>query len=79
MGHTISDNTKITLDHFDLGPIIATDAVEPLLVTPLVVDSVQPARNTAGQRKGNLRAKAGRQMEGVLHRVTAATTQIERP
>ena len=68
-----------SLFHFRLRPVIATHIRQPALVLGLVIHPIQAAGNAPRQRHSNLRAKAGSQVQGILHRITPAAAQIKRP
>ena len=66
------------LDHFRLGAVIAAHVGQPALIEALVVRAVVAARHAAQQRHADLRAKACRQVQRILHRVAPAAAEVER-
>ena len=81
-GHTwrraIGFDAQDALLHLGLSHVVAADVGQPALVQGQVIGAVRTAGNAPRQGHGNLRAKPGRQMEGVLHRITAAPAEIQR-
>ncbi len=70
--------TQHALYDFAFGLVVAADIGQPTLVKGRIIDALQRSGNTTGQGHGDLRAKAGGQVQGILHRITAAAAQIER-
>ena len=65
------------LDNLSLGAVVAADLVEPEAVVGRRVDPVEAAGDVAQQGQGELRAEAGRKVDGVLYRVAPAAAQVE--
>ena len=75
---TLCLNPQDALLNFEFRAVVAADAVEPLLIARLVVDTIKPSGDAPRQRQGDLRAEARRQMQRVLHRVATAAAEVER-
>ena len=66
------------LHHLGFGAVVAAHIGQPAVVARAAVDALGRARDAARQRQRKLRAKAGREVDGVLHRVAPAATQRQR-
>ncbi len=76
---TLRLDAQHPLDHLELGVIVAADVGQPALVDRAVIDPIERAGDAACQRHSDLRAEAGRQVEGILHRVAPAAAERQRP
>ena len=65
------------LHNLSLGPVVATDLRDPVVVMLAAVHPVNAPRNVPQQRQGQLRAEARRKVNGVPHGVAPAATQVE--
>ena len=74
----ISDHAQNALDDLGFGGVVTANVSQPTPVEGLVIDPVQAAGYSAGERERNLRAESGSEMNGKLHRVASAATQVER-
>ncbi len=70
-------DTQGPFDNLGLGVVVAADVVEPAMVQRLVIDPVERTGDAAQEGHRNLRAKARRQVNGVLHRIAAAATECQ--
>ena len=70
-------DAQVALDHLQLGPVVAADAVQPVLVAQLIVHPVQAAWDAPGQGQADLGAEAGCQVQRVQHRIAAAAAQVQ--